>query len=56
MTVEELIELLVELERVQGRAEVLLLGRMAKQRDHLRNCYAVPILGKTKPAQGGLSL
>ena len=55
MTDDELIDLLVDLERVQGRAEELLLGRMAKQRDHLRNCYAVPILGKTKPAHGGLS-
>ena len=55
MTDDELIDLLVELERVKGRAEELLLGRMAKQRSRLRNCYAAPLLGKTKPAQGGLS-
>ena len=55
MTDDELIDLLADLEGVQGRAEKLLLGRMAKQRGRLRNCYAAPILGKTKPAQGGLS-
>ena len=55
LTEDELIDLLADLERVQVKAEELLLGRRAKHRDRLRNCYAAPLLGKTKPAQGGLS-